>query len=391
VNHENRSSKFNRRAALKTLLGGAAAAVVAPCLRGFSFPQSQSENQPTPAEREAMARVAGDFMRQFNVPALCVAIAEHGHLAYESAFGFADRQARQHVTPSHLFRIASVTKPITATAIFTLIERGKLSQYDRVFGSGAILGATYGHPPYKKWVEDITIDHLLTHTCGGWDNSNDDPMFQNPQMNHAELMSWTLDTKPLKHPPGTHYAYSNFGYCVLGRVIEHFHGRPYDDFVREAIFSRCGIRDMRIAGNTLTQRFPNEVVYYGQGGENPYNMNVTRMDSHGGWLASPRELVLFLNHLFESAPNLLKPGSIQSMTAPSSATLNYARGWAVNEIPNWWHNGSLPGATTIMVRTHSGFCWAALTNTRTTSGPNIGLALDNLIWGMVRKVGAWHA
>jgi CubicO group peptidase (beta-lactamase class C family) len=387
-----RPASLTRRTALKTFLGGAAS-FSAPLLRSFPLPQSENqsaENQPTPAEREAMARAADDFMRQFNVPALSVAIAEHGHLAYESAFGFANREARQRVTTSHLFRIASVTKPITSTAIFTLIERGKLAQHDRVFGPGAILGTAYGHPPYKKWVEDITVDHLLTHTCGGWDNSNDDPMFENPQMNHAELISWTLDTKPLKHPPGTHYAYSNFGYCVLGRVIEHLSGRPYADFVHEAVFSRCGIRDMRIAGNTLAQRFPNEVIYYGQSGENPYNMNVTRMDSHGGWLASPRELVLFLNHLFES-PNLLKSESIKAMTAPSSATLTYARGWAVNEVPNWWHNGSLPGTSTIMVRTHSGFCWAALTNTRTTSSPDIGLALDNLIWDMARKVGSWQA
>jgi len=384
-------AKLTRRSALKTLLGSAAANLVAPSLRCLPPAAPQAENQPTPAEREAMARVADDFMRQFNVPALSIAIAEHGRLAYESAFGFANREARQRATTSHLFRIASVTKPITSTAIFTLIEHGKLSQQDRVFGPGAILATTYGHAPYKKWVEDITIDHLLTHTCGGWDNSNDDPMFQNPQMNHAELISWTLDTKPLKHPPGTHYAYSNFGYCVLGRVLEHLSSRPYADFVHEAIFYRCGIRDMRIAGNTLAQRFPNEVVYYGQGGEDPYNMNVTRMDSHGGWLASPRELVLFLNHLFESTPNLVKPESIKAMTTPSSATLTYARGWAVNEVPNWWHNGSLPGSATIMVRTHSGFCWAALANTRTTAGPDIGRALDNLVWDMVRKVSGWRA
>jgi len=67
----------------------------------------------------------------------------------------------------------------------------------------------------------------------------------------------------------------------------------------------------------------------------------------------------------------------------------YARGWAVNNAPNWWHSGSLPGTTTIMVRTASGFCWAALTNTRATGQPDIGLALDNMVWDMARKVSAW--
>jgi hypothetical protein len=88
---------------------------------------------------------------------------------------------------------------------------------------------------------------------------------------------------------------------------------------------------------------------------------------------------------------LLTPETIKLMTTPSSATLNYARGWAVNSVPNWWHSGSLPGTATIMVRTASGFCWAALTNTRRAGQPDMGLGLDNMVWDMVRKVGAWNA
>jgi CubicO group peptidase (beta-lactamase class C family) len=388
------AKNHTRRAAIKKILGSAAF-LAAPAVRTLAraFPPSHSPDQPDDIERQAIARVATAFMSKFDVPALSVAIAQHGSLVYQYAFGFANRQTHQHATADNLFRIASVTKPITSTAIFSLIERDKLRQHDTVFGPRGILGAKFGRPPYKPWVEDITIDHLLTHTCGGWDNSNDDPMFENPQMDHAQLISWTLDTKPLKHRPGTNYSYSNFGYCVLGRVIEHLTGRPYANFVHEEILAKCGIRDMRISGNTLKQRFPQEVVYYGQHGENPYDMNVTRMDSHGGWLASPRDLVLFLTHVdgFTSTPNILKPETIKLMTTGSSVNSGYARGWAVNNAPNWWHNGSLPGTSTIMVRTNSGFCWSALTNTRTTTGPDIGLALDNMVWDMVHQVSAWHA
>jgi len=338
-----------------------------------------------------MADVATAFMRKFDVPGLSVAIARAGRLVYENPFGESNRQSRERLTVSNLFRIASVTKPITSTAIFTLIERGKLRLHDKVFGPGAVLGTEFGKPPYKQGVDEITIDHLLTHTCGGWDNSNDDPMFENVGMDHAQLVTWTLDTKPLKNPPGTHFAYSNFGYCVLGRVIEQVTGRAYDDFVREGILGPCGVRDMRISGNTLEERFPEEVIYYGQGGEIPYDMNVRRMDSHGGWLATPRDLVLFLNHVdgLKSTPNILKPETIKMMTTPSPVNAGYARGWAVNSAPNWWHNGSLPGTMTIMVRTASGFCWAALANTRATGQPDMGLALDNMVWDMARKVSTW--
>jgi len=78
------------------------------------------------------------------------------------------------------------------------------------------------------------------------------------------------------------------------------------------------------------------------------------------------------------------------MTTASAVNASYAKGWIVNRFNNWWHNGSLPGSITIMVRTHSRFCWAALINTRRPNSA-IGLDLDKLIWTMARKVGSWSA
>ena len=378
-----------RRVAIKRMLSASALAM--PICGAAGCGGSPAKDEISGAEREQMARVASVFMSKFDVPGLSVAIAREGRLVYENPFGESDRESHDRLTVRNLFRIASVTKPITAASVFTLIERGKLQQHDKVFGPDGVLGTRFGSVPYKRWVEEITIDHLLTHASGGWDNSSNDPMFENLGMDHAQLITWTLDTEPLKNPPGTHYAYSNFGYCVLGRVIEQITGRPYRDFVHEEILGRCGIRDMRISGNTREERFPEEVIYYGQNGENPYDMNVTRMDSHGGWLATPGDLVLFLNHVdgFKSTPNILKPATIKAMTTPSPVNSSYARGWSVNNAPNWWHDGGLPGTTTIMVRTASGFCWAALANTRTPGEPNMGLALDNMVWDMVGKVSAW--
>ena len=218
-----------------------------------------------------------------------------------------------------LFRIASVTKPITSVTIFTLIEKGKLNLTDKVFGPSGIFGDKYGKPPYKQYVTDITVDNLLTHTSGGWPNDSTDPMFQHNCWDHDKLITWTIANLPLTYPPGQHWAYSNFGYCVLGRVIEQVTGQPYDTYVQANILAPCGITDMHIAGNTLHQRAPNEVVYYGQYDENPYNMNVTRMDSNGGWIASPSSLVQFLDHVngFGNMPSLLKPETIRIMTTPS--------------------------------------------------------------------------
>ena len=121
-------------------------------------------------------------------------------------------------------------------------------------------------------------------------------------------------------------------------------------------------------------------------------MNISRMDSHGGWIATPTDLVRFAVRVdgFSDLPDILRPKTLKIMTTPTaaSASSGYACGWAINSVPNWWHNGSLPGTNSIMVRTASGLCWAALTNTRRDG---IDLALDQMMWKLAQAVPAWQA
>ncbi len=119
-----------------------------------------------------------------------------------------------------------MTKTLTSVTIFSLSKPDDQARRQGV-RPGAITGLDYGKPPFHPGIEDITIEHLLTHTSGGWPNNDGhDPMFHNPQMSQHELIAFTLRTRPLDHPPGTNYAYSNFGYCVLGRVIEKSRAGP---------------------------------------------------------------------------------------------------------------------------------------------------------------------
>ena len=323
------------------------------------------------------AAIPAKLSEDFKLPGLSVAMARHGKMVFEQAFGWADRDAREKLTPQHRFRIASISKPITSVTLFTLIEAGRLRLDDTVFGARGVLGTMYGSPPYTPHIEDIRMVHLMTHTCGGWTNDGRDPMFRHPEMDHAQLIRWTLANQPLVNPPGEKYAYSNFGYCVLGRVIEKLTGQPYPRYVQDKVLSQCGIRDMQIAGNTLADRASGEVVYY-QPDESPYDMNVRRMDSHGGWIATAADLVHFAEHM----DGILKPGSLREMTTGTAANAGYAKGWAVNKVPNWWHTGSLPGTATLMVRTASGFCWAALANTRSKDLP---AAMDRMMWQLSEK------
>jgi CubicO group peptidase (beta-lactamase class C family) len=391
------AGSLSRRSVIRSLLGAAATGVVALPMHGILFPQG---DQPNGEQRGNMGRLAGAFKENFRVPALSVAISRNGQFVFDQGFGMADSKELAPANMSSLFRIASVTKPITSVTIFTLIEAGKLSLTDKVFGASGILGTKYGKGPYKQYVTDVTVDHLLTHTSGGWPDDSTDPMFRFDSWDQAKLISWTLENLPLTYPPGQHWAYSNFGYCLLGRVIEQVTGQAYADYVQSNILAPCGISNMRIAGNSLRQRAPNEVVYVGQYNEDPYKMNVARMDSHGGWIATPSALVQFLDHVAGSGniPSMLKPATIRMMTTPSPAfpegsAAKYARGWMVgnNGLGNWWHDGSLPGSTTIMVRTASGLCWAALANTRTEPHDQIDTALDEMMWDMARSVPRWGA
>ena len=335
--------------------------------------------------RQQIRALATDFMAKHNVPGLSIAIAKDGRLVTAQGFGVANTSTQEPVTPDHVFRIASVSKPITSAAIFALVEAGKVRLTDRIFGKDAVLGLDFGQPPFKPYVADITLQHLLTHTAGGWQNDRADPMFSRPEMNHQQLIASTIENQSLTNAPGTHYAYSNFGYCILGRVIEKLTGKPYAAAVHQEVLRRCGVTGMRIAGNTLADRVANEVVYYVQGNESPYGMQVARMDSHGGWLASPTDLVRFLVHVdgFSAPPDILRRSTIETMTTASSANAGYANGWAVNKSNNWWHTGSLPGTSTLMVRTSGGSCWAALANTRRPNS-TMGADLDALMWNIVR-------
>ncbi|HTZ49755.1 MAG TPA: serine hydrolase domain-containing protein [Verrucomicrobiae bacterium] len=368
------------RAVTCTALGGPALTALA-----------QSASVPRQRGR-SMMQITGQFERHFRVPAMSVALSKSGQFAYDHAGGMADRQHVTQAQQSSLFRVADLSKVITAITIFSLLEAGKLSLTNRVFGSSAILGTKYGKPPYKTYVTDITVDHLLTHTAGGWAADDNDPMFHNNGWDQTKLISETIDNVPLTNPPGTFWAYSNFGYCVLGRVIEQLAGQPYESYVQANLLAPCGITTMQIARNSERQRASDEVIYIGQYSEDPYKININRMDSTAGWIASSTQLVQFLDHV-AGAPGitaLLKPETLHLMTTPAPAypqgDARYARGCMVASDGSWWHSGSLPGSTSLMIRNPDASCSAALCNTRSQPHQEMDTALYEMLRNMERNL-----
>jgi len=363
--------------------------------------------------------VLADFFARHEIPGAAVAITNQGRLVYAEGFGFADAERQAPVTPASLFRIASVSKPITAVAIIQLVEHGQLSLDDRVFEILQIEPHLTGEHSFDERHGRITVRHLLQHR-GGWDRDRSgDPMFQSVRF--AELLQVPAPAEPkhiirimlgrqLDFEPGERYAYSNFGYCLLGRVIEAVTGLGYERYVQAQVLAPLGIRSMRLGKTRLEDRYvPSEVRYHdpqhgpsvftrdlGQSVGRPYgSFSLDAMDAHGGWLASAVDLARFavaFDHP-DRCPVLGRASIDQMYARPvessggdsDSKPVYYSLGWQNRVLDddqrvNRWHNGSVPGTTAILIRRHDGCNMVALLNTRfSPRTPELMLAVDRIL------------
>ncbi len=328
------------------------------------------------------------FMSTYQAPAASLAISKNGKLIYRKAYGNADNTAGEKATVNHRFRIASISKTITAVAIMKLMQEGKLTLNQKVFGAGAILGTDYGTAAYSTNVTNITVKDLLQHTSGGWNNSYpQDPCFNNPTFNPAQLITWTLDNRPLTNAPGTSYQYSNFGYMILGRIIEKLTGKTYESYIRQDILAPLGATHTELAGNTEAERKTNEVKYYGQGSEASavYTTPIQRNDGPMGWITTPTDLLRLMTAIDSSStrPDILTGSTLAVMRTPGSINGYYACGIIVENDPSvgsiWYHFGSIPGTQSVVLRTATGWCISFVMNTRYTNPSQAETAMANMV------------
>jgi len=378
----------------------------------LSIPVSSAQNKPAGeilATGRADPNLAGfdklmiSFMKEHHVPGGALAVTKDGRLVYARGFGHADTGKMTPVAPTALFRIASISKPITAAAILKLVEEGKLKIDDHAFQILKLQPLIEDKKSVDPRLRKITIRQLLQHTAG-WDRGKSyDPMFQSvkiaramkvPPPANAEHVIRYMMGQPLDFDPGARYAYSNFGYCVLGRIIEKVTGQSYEAYVRQHILQPLGIRDMRIGHTLPAGRAAAEVHYYpdkdrtapavfasilGRKVPTPYGAwYLEAMDSHGGWIASAPDLVRFASAFDDPGHSrLLQANTIQLMFARPAGSAGfgkngkpldsyYACGWSVRPMGkagrNTWHSGALDGTGTLLVRRCDGLNWAVLFN-----------------------------
>lgn len=363
------------------------------------------------------------ILKAHEFPGASLAIARDGRLVFARGYGYADQQQNRFVTPHDLFRIASISKPITAVAILKLVEQGKLALADKIWSLLAL-----GEPKDARW-KDISIRNLLDHS-GGWDRDKSfDAMFKPvefageaglPPPADQNAVIQAMLKRDLDFSPNERYAYSNFGYCLLGRAVEKVTGLAYDEYVKQAVLCPAGAKRMRLGATRFSDTAAGEVQYYdkgrtspsvfaadlGQPVPNPYGAwNLEAMDAHGGWVSSSLDLVRFGSYLLRpsSAPILSKV-SLETMWGPSPGPLGhtesgarrdayYALGWNVRHGNDTMvlHTGSLPGTSTLLqMHLESQTVIAALFNTR--SGAKNALpskVVQDAIPGWLNGVQQW--
>jgi serine beta-lactamase-like protein LACTB, mitochondrial len=192
---------------------------------------SSQQNSLTTEKRAEIEKAVSSFMSANSVPGIGVAVVLEGEPAWSAGFGIADLENFAPATSSTLFRLGSISKPITAVAVLQLWERGKLDldapaqKYCPAF-------------PQKEW--PITARELLGH-LGGIRHYNSDGKGDIPEdsARHFASMEESLQifaADPLVSKPGTKFNYSTYGYTLLGCVLEGATSQKYVDFVRENVF-----------------------------------------------------------------------------------------------------------------------------------------------------------
>lgn len=357
------------------------------------------------------------------IPGAALAIAKNGKLVYARGFGWANLETKEAVRPDSLFRIASISKSMTAVATLVLCQDRKLELDQRAFdllrdltpcpqlsvGRANRAGTVYGAEDFKSdlRIKSITIRHLLNMTSGWHRLHSGDPIFSptigmigrccsvTMRPEPKSLIRYVL-SKPLDAEPGSTYAYGNVDYVVLGEIISKVSNLSYEEYVRKTILEPLGIRRMKLGKTILTSE--REVKYYGYPGEDTFESiypNIKRRvtaqyggrfalesaPSSIGWIASSIDLLRFITALsgVGNASSPLFPETFYRMLSIPLSTEVYktseypdeifAMGWEVDPANKpgsitFSRHGSLDGTMSFLIQRADGVSWSVLCNSR---------------------------
>ncbi|MBR5856116.1 MAG: beta-lactamase family protein [Bacteroidales bacterium] len=365
------------------------------------------------------------FMRYWGIKGGSFALMRNDSLIYAKGYGYACIEDSTLCEVKHIFRIASVSKLITAVAIMRLCETGQLTPQSQVFGECGILNDTLFLKYRDKKITKVTVEHLLRH-LGGFSNPHGDAAFNRDlvarwmdkelPLSMDDMVEYATKIR-LRARPGDWFDYSNLGYIVLSKVIEKVSGMPYHKYVKDSVLAPAGCYDIHLAENYCCGLRDNEVNYYEvkeaepvpayDGCDSLVMKSLGGNDVHGlygagGWVASPVELLKFVAAINEhpGIESFLSRESIEFMT-PLSKDQRPA-GWSSITSREWQRTGSMSG-TSAMVKAYKvkkktaasaddkydHYCWVFISNSSSWNGPQLARQMNRSITRAMERVKEW--
>jgi CubicO group peptidase (beta-lactamase class C family) len=277
-------------------------------------------------------------------PGAGVLVLRNGEAIFRHAYGLSNLESKVAAAPATNYRLASMTKQFTATAILLLAEDGRLTLDD----------------PVRKWLptlpaaaDGITIRHLLTHTSGLIDYEDVMAAQTTRQLHDSDVLH-LLETQNRSYfAPGTQYRYSNSGYSLLALIVGRASGSDFASFLRERIFTPLGMQNS-VAFEEGISSVANRAYGYSY-----LNKSWTRTDQSltsavlgdGGIYSSIDDLAKWDAALYDN--RLLRSESLHSAFAPATKTddpaVQYGFGWRITG-ESLWHSGETMGFRNVIVR-----------------------------------------
>lgn len=322
---------------------------------------------------EAIEEMIKAEMKEQSLVGLSVAIGIDGKLAWTKGFGLADLENDVPATEHTVYRMASISKPVTAAAVMQLAEQKKIDL-------DAPIVTYIPSWPEKKW--PVTTRQLLTHQGGirhyvRSDNMNNTKAYATA----TEALEYFADD-PLIAEPGTRHSYSSYGYNLLGAIVEGASDMPFVDYVAGNVLTAAGTESMQDDSQSRIIKHRAQ-GYRKVDGEirNSMLVDISYKVGGGGFCATAADLVRFAHAM--QAGKIVKPESRDLMWTPQKTRLgadtDYGFGWGIaqrdgNKIVR--HGGAQARVRTNLVYfVDDGLAVAAMCNSEWCSPPRITLPI----------------
>lgn len=322
----------------------------------LAFAMTAAAQQP----KRDVAKETDALFRDYtgDAPGAAVLVIQGGKTRFKKSYGLAELETNRRATPRTNYRLASVSKQFTATAVLLLADRGRLSLDDTL--------PTF-FPGFPAYGREIRVRHLLNHSSGLLAYEDFVPPAAAAPVLDADVLAILERQDRTYFPPGSAFRYSNSGYALLALIVEKVSGQPFAEFLRREIFAPLGMRHTQMNLRDAWRKSPRAFGYSRRAGgwERTDQSLTSYVLGDGGIYSSLEDLARWETEL--AAPRLLRPVTRrEAMTATIEARplaedraaaageqLGYGFGWFVGTHRDHevvWHGGSTRGFRTHILR-----------------------------------------